>query len=674
MPETPLSAEEVAHRGFAIAFRGFDQAEVRAYLTRVAEEMRLSAQRDRELQRRLAEAEHRAANPVLDEALLARVVGEETSRVLASAQAAARELRARAEDNVARILRAAHEEAQKIRAKAEVVLADRTEEAEAEATKIRRAAQADAETLLDRARQEGLAARGRMEAEARELVHQAQAARAQVLSDLARRRRIAETQVEQLRAGRKRLLEAYRLVRRTLDEVTDELERVEDEARQAAQAAGQRGAPRPEGRTERAEPPVAEAAAEATSADVSLRPAAEEADPGPRPEPAADEPAVAAQRRPAAAAAGSGGDRPRSSLRILRRPVMAPQGTQLDVVEASVPAVREAPPAPPAPEVEPEELSPEPVATAADPPPEAPREPEEQPEAVETVEPPAPPPAVVEELFARIRAGRHETEAGRVQVQERAPSTNGHDRGPGPDRGPEPHADPQPAPQPAVAAPLADHDESLLQRRDALLEGVQARLTRKLKRALQDEQNQVLDRLRSARRPPAAVSLLPSPQEQATPYEAAAIELLGEAVAAAGVYASTEAAPDVDVADLAADLAQGLTRPLRRRLEESIDHADHEDREVLVERIGAAYRESKIQRAERMAGDAVIAAFSRAVVAALAGTGPLRWVVDDEDGPCPDCDDNALAGPTPSGDPYPTGQPHPPAHAGCRCLLVRATP
>jgi hypothetical protein len=38
-------------------------------------------------------------------------------------------------------------------------------------------------------------------------------------------------------------------------------------------------------------------------------------------------------------------------------------------------------------------------------------------------------------------------------------------------------------------------------------------------------------------------------------------------------------------------------------------------------------------------------------------------------GKCPDCDDNALE-PTVKGSDFPTGQPHPPAHPGCRCLLV----
>jgi len=29
-----------------------------------------------------------------------------------------------------------------------------------------------------------------------------------------------------------------------------------------------------------------------------------------------------------------------------------------------------------------------------------------------------------------------------------------------------------------------------------------------------------------------------------------------------------------------------------------------------------------------------------------------------------------MAGPTPKGERYPTGQPHPPAHTGCRCLVL----
>ena len=52
--------------------------------------------------------------------------------------------------------------------------------------------------------------------------------------------------------------------------------------------------------------------------------------------------------------------------------------------------------------------------------------------------------------------------------------------------------------------------------------------------------------------------------------------------------------------------------------------------------------------------------------------GSARWVVDDGGAPCPDCDDNALAGPVPHGSEFPTGDLHPPAHPGCRCLAAPA--
>ena len=48
----------------------------------------------------------------------------------------------------------------------------------------------------------------------------------------------------------------------------------------------------------------------------------------------------------------------------------------------------------------------------------------------------------------------------------------------------------------------------------------------------------------------------------------------------------------------------------------------------------------------------------------------LRWLVDNGGSPCPDAEDNSLAGLVVRGEPFPTGHCHPPAHPGCRCLLV----
>ena len=90
-----------------------------------------------------------------------------------------------------------------------------------------------------------------------------------------------------------------------------------------------------------------------------------------------------------------------------------------------------------------------------------------------------------------------------------------------------------------------------------------------------------------------------------------------------------------------------------------------------VDRLGAAFRQWKVEKIGVIARHHVVVAFSKGAFAAT-DDDRLRWVVDDDGTPCPDCDDNALAGPTPKGEHYPTGQTHPPAHPGCRCVLLPA--
>ena len=68
--------------------------------------------------------------------------------------------------------------------------------------------------------------------------------------------------------------------------------------------------------------------------------------------------------------------------------------------------------------------------------------------------------------------------------------------------------------------------------------------------------------------------------------------------------------------------------------------------------------------------DATLAAFTRGLYEALPSECELRWVVDSGPTPCPDADDNALAGALAKGEAFPTGHVCPPAHAGCRCLIV----
>jgi hypothetical protein len=222
-----------------------------------------------------------------------------------------------------------------------------------------------------------------------------------------------------------------------------------------------------------------------------------------------------------------------------------------------------------------------------------------------------------------------------------------------------------------------DPDEALLRQRQAVLADLESSLTRRLKRALQDEQNDLLDRLRSHRGEPTAASLLPVLSDQIAHYSGIAHPQLEEAAIGGAAFAveilgqpADALAGGADIGDLAADAATTIVESLRRRLEHAISVSAGDEQQVLVEAVGSAYREWKSERIERIAGDVLAAAFSRGTWHQVPTGGPLRWVVQDTGGPCPDCDDDVLAGSLPKGEPFPTGQPYPPAHPGCRCLLV----
>lgn len=231
--------------------------------------------------------------------------------------------------------------------------------------------------------------------------------------------------------------------------------------------------------------------------------------------------------------------------------------------------------------------------------------------------------------------------------------------------------------EPGPASTLAQGDAALLSRRDDLIRPVVANLTRRLKRSLQDDQNDLLDRLRSSgSRQEVDGDTLPDEQEHLARYAGVARGHLIEAARVGMVLAGAET--DMAAAELAGtaaadDLAVALVAPLRRRLEPSEDQAG-EDSQLQVERVGAAFREWKGSRIEALAADHVVAALSRAVVAAVPPGRQLRWVADDDGGACADCDDNALGGAVVVGDEFPTGHCHPPVHPGCRCLLVPVSP
>src|SRR5580692_11103151 len=265
----------------------------------------------------------------------------------------------------------------------------------------------------------------------------------------------------------------------------------------------------------------------------------------------------------------------------------------------------------------------------------------------------------VDELFARIRAGADDTKDGGAAA--------------------DPEASAEPVPEAATQAievvvvepaddaedaPPPGPDDPLIAQRDELLGPVTARLSRAVKRALGDDQNRLLDRIRST---PlfSGEELLGPEEEHRAVFEHAVRAHLGEAYAAGAAFAGAPAAGATDdgtIEESTTGLAHVVVTMLRRQIED--DGAD------LGDQVSAAYREWRGERVQRVSGDYATQAFSAGVVAAGADQ-KLRWVVTSSTG-CSDCEDNALAGAVSASEAFPTGHAHPPAHSGCRCLVAPA--
>ncbi|NNN09600.1 MAG: hypothetical protein HKL85_10480 [Acidimicrobiaceae bacterium] len=220
----------------------------------------------------------------------------------------------------------------------------------------------------------------------------------------------------------------------------------------------------------------------------------------------------------------------------------------------------------------------------------------------------------------------------------------------------------------AAPAKLETPLDELFARRDQAINESLSVLTRKVKRALQDDQNVTLERLRDVKGP--IVSELEDELEQRRRYADAAVDALADATAAgvqfafdeAGVVSEADARVGID--DCAADLAVTIVLALRKRI-----LADGNG--DAAERANAAYKEWRGARVERLCTDAARRAFHLGVTTASAGR-TLRFFPAPNDAPCDACALDAAAPPRPAGQAFPSGSAYPPLHAGCACTVVPA--
>ena len=158
--------------------------------------------------------------------------------------------------------------------------------------------------------------------------------------------------------------------------------------------------------------------------------------------------------------------------------------------------------------------------------------------------------------------------------------------------------------------------------RDQLVAPIITGLSRRLKRALQDSQNDMLDKLR-AKGTTWSPELLPDETEHVDSIATAALPLLEEAAdAGASLVGSRGAAvgrchprdrPRAGGVDRAAAAPASAVEP---------DGLDGAEEAVVTEHVGSAFREWKGERIEGLAGDHVVAAVSLGTLAAVGTRGP----------------------------------------------------
>lgn len=229
--------------------------------------------------------------------------------------------------------------------------------------------------------------------------------------------------------------------------------------------------------------------------------------------------------------------------------------------------------------------------------------------------------------------------------------------------------------KPKVVVPKLD--QGVFDHRDEVLAPISAVITRKMKRALADEENSILTYLQGKKSVVALEKVLPSAEEHLQMYvEALAEDLVSVAMAGAQSFSK----------GLKADLRKKVTRSsvlqvvtksidetvirhLRERIQRCVEQSNG-DKDEMTQLVRNVYREMKLQRVEQHVVDISHMAYSRGAYLSLVTGTKVCWMVDPNGPKCADAEDNSLAGTLEIGSEFPTGHVHPMAHAGCRCLIA----
>lgn len=623
----PSSPAAVSAASFNVSRRGFDQTEVRDFLRMVSAEMARLQERERFLESELKAMQTRgmSAPGMLDEEVVTALLGEEAARVLGTAREASSQIRLRAEEAATRLVKEASSDATRLR-----------EEAELEAVRRREDAAADAEAEIELAKQQG-----------RDMVNEAREYREKVLTELARRRELAREQIEQLIHNRDRLLNAFERARLATDDVMTGLVSVDhDLPREYINLAPTTG-PVPTIVLERVVEAFAEAEVEAEEPEVielfdhtkleEIEPEATQAVVEEIVDVVIDVVTVVEEVTPTAEVLVEETPVVEEILVVEETPVAEVKETIAVVEDEKSNVVNLFSKDRPRPE----------TSGGVNP---------EHPSVDKTVAPKSDANAqAVENLFARLREATVDKAASNAvsggKVVEPRKSTK----------------------KVAVVEETATavvpvqpmHDAGAFAKRDEVLAPIVVAMSRKLKRVLADEENEVLEYLRGKKNALTIDAMVGEQEVHAKRYgDAISDDIMAAAKGAAKSAKVADVIPTVDVL-----IGVQLVKPLRDRLAKAIEQ-NGTDRVAMAKALRGVYRQWKSQHIDEQVDDIACLAYSRGFFAGVKPGTQVCWMVDPNGPECPDAEDNSLAGSIALGKEFPTGNLHPLAHAGCRCLLA----
>ncbi len=656
----PSSPAAVASAQFTMARRGYREGEVRDFLRQVSVELARLLERERFLESELKALQ--ARGPIdattIDEAAVTELLGAEAARVLTSAREAAQAMRDRAAESAEQIVRDASHEATRL-----------LEESALEASRRRNDVSGEAEQELELAKQQG-----------REMVAEVRAYRERVLADLAKRTEDARRDLERLVHERERLLGAFERARHAASDVVGDLNEFDETLRGTGVTPPlvPPDAPPPPRPTRNTDIPIFDAKEYAHELGAARRddPADHAGTPDSgdvvpdRPsgsEPDAEEASVTMSSENSAGV----DELPRDEVSHEHAPqVETPQddisvepptqdGSSNDVsVEhiAEVVSIFDR-------QRKRESSRPTPVH-------DAPEHPVfERIEAQPVEDSPRPVADRVDEIFARLRTSSTERVA-KATTDDLATS---NDDSPSTPRAAT--TKPSIATSMAVTPPVVH--QSVFRRRDEVVVPAIDMMIRALKRQFSDDENAALAHVRTKRTSLTASAMFGPTDE----HSRRLADTIREVITSVAVDAA-RSLTDARRSDLRSTIAKGevfdavvdvmskeLVDPLHERLASAIEVAAG-DRDALSVALRSLLHEWRSQRLSLVIADIAHFTYARGLFLGCDGGTSVCWAVDPNGPACADAEDNSLAGAVQHGTHFPTGHQHPPAHAGCRCLVV----